>query len=103
MNVKQPVSIPKERSQVASSSHVLPSPGDDESNKLWLDLNGHRFSDKALAAPPSWGSLPSGPAQGWMDVEQVIPPVPNELLQVASPGHAPPDELLDGLAASTPV
>jgi hypothetical protein len=33
---------------------------------------------------------------GWIDVEQPVPSIPNESLQVVSPGHAPPsprDEL----------
>jgi hypothetical protein len=43
-NVEQPVpSIPKEPSQVASLSHAPPIPGDDELNKLWLDLYGQLF------------------------------------------------------------
>jgi hypothetical protein len=93
-NFEQPVpSIPKEPSQVASSSHALPGPGDDESNKLWLDLYGHHFSDESLAAPPSWSSLPSGPAHGWMGVDQPVPSIQNEPSQVANPGHALP--LLD--------
>jgi hypothetical protein len=91
-NVDEPVSIPKEPSQVASSSHAPPSPGDDESNKLWLDLYGHRL------AP--WRSQPLGSAHGWMDVEQPIPSIPNEPSQVASPGPAPlspNEEALDKL------
>jgi hypothetical protein len=99
-NVEQPVSVPKEPSQVASSSHAPPSPGDDEAIKLWVDLDGHHFSDESLAAPPSLGSLSSGPAHGWMDVEQPVPSIPNEPSQVASPGHAPPlpsDEALNKL------
>jgi hypothetical protein len=88
-NVEQPVSIPKEPSQAASSSHAPPSTGDGESNKLWHD---HHFSDESLAAPPSLGSLPSVPAHGSMYVEQPVPSIHNEPSQVASPGpgHAPP-------------
>jgi hypothetical protein len=83
-NVDEPVSIPKEPSQVASSSYTPPIPGDDELNKLWLDF------DESLAAHPSWGSSPSGPAHSWMDVEQPVPSITNEPSQVASPGRAPP-------------
>jgi hypothetical protein len=99
MDLEQPVpSITNEK--VTSPGHALPSPGDDVLNKLSLDLYGHRFSDESLAAHPSWGSPPSGPAHGWMDVEQPVPSMSNELSQGASPGHAPPisgDEALNKL------
>ena len=92
MGVKQQVPpIPNEPSQMASSGHAPPSPGDDELNKLWLDLYGHRFFDESLAPPPSWSSALSGPAHGWMGVKQQVPSIPNEPLQVAtSPGRESP-------------
>ncbi|KAI0276417.1 hypothetical protein BGY98DRAFT_703643 [Russula aff. rugulosa BPL654] len=91
MDIEQPVaSIHKEPSPVASPGHAPPIPGDDELNKLWLDLYGHRFFDESLAAPPSWGSHLSGPAHGWMDIEQQVPSIHKEPSQVASSGHAPP-------------
>jgi hypothetical protein len=75
---------------VTGQGHAPPSPGDDTLNNLSLNLYGHRFSDESLAAHPSWGSPPSGPAYGWMDVEQPVPPISNEPSQVANPGNAPP-------------
>jgi hypothetical protein len=43
---------------------------------------------------------PSGPAQGWKDIEKPVLSIPNEPPHVASPGHAPPvpgDDALNNL------
>jgi hypothetical protein len=99
MGVEKPVpSIPNEPSQVASTSHAPPIPDNDELDKVWLDLYGHRFFDESLAAPPLWSSPTSGSAHDWMGVEQPVPSIPNEPSQVAGPSHAPPipsDDELD--------
>ncbi|KAF8502896.1 hypothetical protein F5888DRAFT_1667911, partial [Russula emetica] len=92
MDVEQP-SIPKEPSPVTNPDHAPPIPG-NEMNELWLKLFGHPESyffgkpEESSAAHLSSSSLPSGPADGSMDVEQ--PSIPKEPSPVTNPDHAPP-------------
>ena len=87
--------IPKEPSQVSSPDRALSSPG-DVMNKMWLNLIGppesHFFSkpEGSSAARPSSSSQPSGPAGRSMDVEPLLPSIPEEASQVSSSDHAPP-------------
>ena len=90
-DVEQSVpSIPKKPSQVASPSNAPPVLSIAPSNNLWLNLLGHPFPDESFAPYPSFGSSPLGFAQGWKDVEQSVPFVPKEPLQVAGSSHPPP-------------
>ena len=81
-------SIPNEPSPAASTVHLLPVPENDASNNLRLDHYGQHFSDKSLATHPSWGPPSSGHTQGWMDTEQLVPSITNEL----GYGHGLSDE-----------
>jgi hypothetical protein len=91
-NVDEPVSIPKELSQVASSSHTPQTTSNDELYKLWLDLVEAHFPSEpeSLAARPSSSSQTPGPAGVPMDVEQLVPPIHQELFPVSGPDSAPP-------------
>jgi hypothetical protein len=88
----------------------------DELNELWLKLFGHpedHFAkpEESSAARPSSSSPPSGPADGWTDVKQPLPSIPEEPSPVSSPDHAPPSpgsltesgyELMKGVAPPGP-
>ena len=80
--------IPNEPSQAASTVHLLPVPDNDAHNNLWLHHYGQHFPDKSLAIHPSWGPPSSGHTQGWMDTEQPVPSITNELEY----GHGLSDE-----------
>jgi hypothetical protein len=69
----------------------------DELNELWLKLFGDskdHFAKpgESSAARPSSSSPPSGPADGWTDITQPLPSIPEEPSPVSSPDrdHAPP-------------
>ncbi|KAN0105715.1 hypothetical protein V8E52_010771 [Russula decolorans] len=94
--LKQPLlSVPEEPSPVSSPNHAPPSPG-DRLNALLLKLfgqpKGHFFAkpEESSAARPSSSSPPSGPTDGWTDVEQPLPSIPEEPSPVSSPDRAPP-------------
>jgi hypothetical protein len=87
-------------------------------NELWLHIFGDpgdhfaKPESSSPARPPS--SLPpSGPADGWTDVKQPLPSIPEEPSPVSSPDHAPPSpgsltesgydsELIKGVAPPGP-
>jgi hypothetical protein len=69
----------------------------DELNELWLKLFGDsedHFAkpEESSAARPSSSSPPSGPADGWTDITQPLPSIPEEPSPVSSPDrdHTPP-------------
>jgi hypothetical protein len=59
----------------------------DGLNELWLKLFGP-FKDH-FAKPESSAARPSAPADGWTDLEQPLPSIPEEPEPVSSPDHAP--------------
>jgi hypothetical protein len=85
-DLKQPLpSIPEEPSPESSPDHASPGPS-DRLNELWLDLFGHPESHFL----PSSSSRPSGPADGWTDVKQPLPSIPEEPSPESGPDHASP-------------
>ena len=103
-DLKQPLpSIPEEPSPVSSPDHASPSP-DDVMNELWFHLSGDSGGDIArpeeLPVTPPWSILPpSRPADGWTDLKQPLPSIPEEPSPVSSPDHAPtsPDDVMNEL------
>jgi hypothetical protein len=90
-NVKQPLpSIPEEPSPVSSPDHAPPSPGDDL-DKLWLTLFGHSESHFFPKPEESPSPPPSAPTDGWTNVKQPLPSIPEEPSLVPSPDRAPPN------------
>ena len=93
-DVKQPLpSIPEEPPPVSSPDHAPLS--SDVLDELWLHIFGDPGAhfvkpESSSATRPSSSSLPSGPADGWTDVKQPLPPIPEEPSPVSSPDHAPP-------------
>jgi hypothetical protein len=98
MDVERPLpSVPKGPSQVPSPDRAPPSLSDEYDEwpsdgwNRWRDLvEGHFPSGpESLAARPSSSSQPSGSVGVQMDVEQLVPPIHEELLPVSSPDRAP--------------
>jgi hypothetical protein len=91
---------------------VLGKRGDEELEKL-LEEERPFFAkpESSSATRPSSSSPPSGPADGWADVKQPLPSIPEEPSPVSSPDHAPPNpgsltesgyELMKGVAPPGP-
>jgi hypothetical protein len=90
-NVKQPLpSIPEEPSPVSSPDHAPPSPGDDL-DEPWLTLFGPSESHFFPKPEESPSPPPSAPTDGWTDVKQPLPSIPEEPSLVPSPDRAPPN------------
>ena len=70
----------------------------DELNELWAKLFGPsnvhfaRLESSSATHPSesSSSSSPSAPADGWTDLSQPLPSIPEEPSPVSSPDHAPP-------------
>ena len=99
--VAAPTLVQEKRRAGVNAVHLVP--GDaitmlgkrgGEFNELWLKYLSHwenHFADPEPSAirPPS--SLPpSEPADGWTNLKQPLPSIPEEPSTVSSPDHAPP-------------
>jgi hypothetical protein len=80
----------------------------DELNELWLKLlNEDHFAkpEESSATRPSSGSPPSGPADGWVDVEEQPLSDPGGWSPVSSPVHTPssPGSLTESVYENAPL
>ena len=90
MDVEQPLpSIPEEPLPVSSPDHAPPSTGDGL-NEMWLKLFGDPGDHFAKPESSSAARPSSRPTDGWTDVSQPLPTIPEEPSPVSSPDHAPP-------------